>query len=57
MYNEKSLLKDTPEYEDYSDNIYREKGKCCGNGGGCCKKQNNSLGKDGTIKLKLPSEN
>lgn len=57
MYNEKSLLKDTPEYEDYSDNIYREKGKCCGNGGGCCKKQNNSLGKDDTIKLKLPSEN
>lgn len=57
MYSEKSLLKDTPEYEDYSDNIYREKGKCCSNGGGCCKKQKNSPGKDSTFELNLPSEN
>lgn len=57
MYSEKSLLKDTPEYEDYSDNIYYERKKCCCNKGGCCKKQKNNPREDSTIKVKLPSEN
>ncbi len=49
MKNNKSLLKEKPEYEDYSDNIYysqccatggltKEKSCCASKGNGCCRK-------------------
>ncbi|WP_187119278.1 hypothetical protein [Clostridium polynesiense] len=42
MEDKKSLLKDSPEYEDYSENVHYEAG-CCAksrDGNGCCGSKN-----------------
>jgi len=57
MKDDKSLLKDTPEYEDYSENIYYESTKCGCNKGGCCKAKSLRLEKHNLTTDKLPSEN